>query len=101
MSRQCLSWMPVALFAGVLSLVVMRAELHTAPAHAAVAANAGWDYQTSSVDLGSLTPKLIELGKDGWDVINIISIDTLIDQTPDGKTHILTQRVEVTAKRPK
>jgi hypothetical protein len=62
---------------------------------------AGWEYQTGSVDLGSLTPRLMELGKEGWEVINIISIDTMIDQTPDGKTHILTQRVEVTSRRPK
>lgn len=67
----------------------------------ATEASAGWDYQTASVDLGSLTPKLMELSKDGWEVINIITIDTLIDQTPDGKTHILTQRVEVTARRAK
>lgn len=101
MSRRSLSWLSVALLAGVVGLHCARLDVHTGQAQAAAAANTGWEYQTASIDLGSLTPKLIELSRDGWEVINIISVDTMIDQTPDGKTHILTQRVEVTSRKPK
>ncbi len=71
------------------------------PIVAAAQVEPQWEYQTASVELGSLTPKLIELANNHWDVVNIISTDTLIDQQPDGKTHIVTQRVEVTSRRKK
>jgi hypothetical protein len=81
--------------------VVAGYRMIVAPPALAAPEASVWEYQTGSVDLGSLTPRLTELGKDGWEVINVISIDTMIDQTPDGKTHILTQRVEVTSRRAK
>jgi hypothetical protein len=99
MARLLWSWWPLMLLAGVLSPLVVRFD--SGLVRAQTVAIAGWEYQTASVELGSLTPKLLELGRDGWEVFNIISIDTMVDQTPDGKTHILTQRVEVTAKKPK
>jgi len=91
----------LAVLAGMVVTAGYRLVSVPAPLRAATATTPGWDYQTASVDLGSLTPKLMELSKDGWEVVSIISIDTLIDQQPDGKTHIVTQRVEVTARRAK
>ena len=102
MSRSMKSGLAAAIACSVFGLLLLRTEVHSVQVQAATAAAlSGWDYQTASVDLASLTPKLMELSKDGWEVINIISIDTMIDQTPDGKAHILTQRVEVTSRRPK
>jgi hypothetical protein len=99
-SRRNLYYAPVLLVVGVLGLAFFRTEKHAVQAQTATAA-ASWEYQTSSIELGSLTTKLTELSRDGWDVFNVIAVDTMINQTPDGKTHILTQRVEVTAKRAK
>ncbi len=98
MTRSQFPWLVLCLAA---LAVLAGYRLFGTPTAIAAPQPAGWEYQTASVDLGSLTPKLTELSRDGWEVFNVISVDTLIDQTPDGKTHILTQRVEVTAKRAK
>lgn len=98
MTRSQFPWLVLCLAA---LAVLAGYRLLGTPAAIAAPQPSGWEYQTASVDLGSLTPKLTELSRDGWEVFNVISVDTLIDQTPDGKTHILTQRVEVTAKRAK
>ncbi len=100
MPQRSWSWFAAVLFVGILGLLGTRSEVHTVRANAA-AANAGWEYQTASVELGSLSTKLNDLGKDSWDVVMIIPTDSVVDNGPDGKPHVLVQRVEVTAKRPK
>jgi hypothetical protein len=101
MSRSPWNWLPAVLLAGAVGAWLIRDDTQPVRADAAQAAPSNWEYQTASVDLSALTTKLGELGKQGWEVINIISIDTMVDQTPDGKTHILTQRVEVTSRKPR
>lgn len=99
MSPSLFRWFLGCVVAGVAAAYALRVDTASRPVHAAANAPAGWEYQTASVDLSALTTTLGELGKAGWEVINIISIDTMVDQTPDGKTHILTQRVEVTSRK--
>lgn len=60
-----------------------------------------WEYQTASVETGSLATKLMEFGRDGWEVFSIVSTDATVDTGADGKPHVVNLRVEVTAKRPK
>jgi hypothetical protein len=67
----------------------------------APAARTQWDYQSASTELASLSNKLTELGNDGWEVVSVISTDATVDSQVDTKPHLLCQRVEVVAKRPR
>ena len=58
-----------------------------------------WEYRTSSTDVISLQAILTALGADGWEVFSITSVDAILDTGPDGKPHVTSQRLEVTAKR--
>jgi hypothetical protein len=91
-------WIGLCL-AAIAGLFVARGE----PQHKAfaAAAPAGWEYQTASVELGSLGTKLTEFGRDGWEVFSIAHSDAIVDTGADGKPHVTYVRVEVTAKRPK
>lgn len=89
----------LAAFVAGLGMLLMNTPR---PARAAaVAATTNWEYQTASVDAASLATKLIECGRDGWEVFAIVSTDAIVENAPDGKPHVTTQRFEVTAKRPK
>lgn len=59
-----------------------------------------WEYVTGSIEPGSLQARLTELGNDGWEVFSIARVDSVVDQTADGKTHLVSEKLEVTAKRP-
>lgn len=79
------------------STVVTMAQAQTAVSSAATL----WEYSTSSIDLPSLQSKLTTMGIDGWEVISVTATDATLDQGTDGKMHVSSQRVEVTAKRKK
>lgn len=64
------------------------------------AAGGKWEYVTGSIETGSLQARLTELGNDGWEVFSIERVDSVVDQTADGKTHLTSEKLEVTAKRP-
>lgn len=100
MSRSWPSWLSVLALAAAVCFVAIRSERQEAQVHAA-AAVAGWEYQTSSVELASLATKLTEFGRDGWEVFSLMHTDGIVDTGADGKPHITYTRVEVTAKRPK
>lgn len=100
MSHPWQSWLPACALAGIAGFTLIRSEMQPRPAHAAAGA-AGWDYQTASVELGSLSTKLTEFGRDGWEVFSIVNTDATVDNGADGKPHVINLRVEVTAKRPK
>lgn len=59
-----------------------------------------WEYTTATVEAGSLHAHLSDLGKMSWEVFSVVEVGTLIDQTPDGKTHLVSEKYEVTGKRP-
>jgi len=61
---------------------------------------AKWDYATASIDAGSLQAHLTELGNAGWDVFSIDRAGMVLDQPADGKTHLVAERYQVSAKRP-
>src|SRR5262249_2627336 len=66
----------------------------TAHAQTSVASAAAvWEYSTSSIDVPSLQAKLTVMGVDGWEVISVTATDALVDTGPDGKMHVLSQRV--------
>ena len=58
-----------------------------------------WEYTTATVEAGGLQAHLSDLGKMSWEVFSIVEVGTLIDQTPDGKTHLFSEKYEVTGKR--
>ncbi|MEK6262234.1 MAG: hypothetical protein AABP62_26855 [Planctomycetota bacterium] len=60
-----------------------------------------WEYNSQSVDAASIQTKLTELGTAGWEVFSVASTDGVVDNAGDGKPHVVTQRFEVSAKRPK
>lgn len=60
-----------------------------------------WEYNTVSLEPASMQAKLTELGADGWEVFAIVNSDLVLDQTNDSRPHLITQRVEVTSKRPR
>lgn len=60
-----------------------------------------WEYNTVSIEPASMQAKLTELGADGWEVFAIVNSDLVLDQTNDSRPHLITQRVEVTSKRPR
>lgn len=101
MSRSWPSYLTIIAVAGIAGVALFRTEMHTPVAHAAAAANTGWEYQTISVEVGSLANKLTDLGRDGWEVFSILNTDFKVENEPDGKAHLMTVRLEVTAKRPK
>ena len=64
------------------------------------AAVAEWEYNSQSIEAASIQTKLTELGTAGWDVFSVTSTDAVVDDTTgDGKPHVVTRRLEVTAKR--
>lgn len=89
----------VALIAGAV-VMGLRPQESTVLAQGP-AGRTTWEYQTLSVDLPSLAARLNELGGEGWEVFSIISTDGVVDTQADTKPHVLCQRVEVTAKRPR
>lgn len=60
-----------------------------------------WEYNSQNVEAASVQTKLNELGSAGWEVFSVSSTDAVVDTAGDGKPHVLTQRFEVSAKRPK
>jgi hypothetical protein len=73
---------------------------NTANAQTVVAVSpAQWEYSSVSIDVVSLQPKLTAMGVDGWEVISIAPIDSVVDTGNDGKMHVTATRFEVTAKR--
>ncbi len=72
----------------------------TAQTGAAVAV-VEWEYNSQSVEAASVQTKLNELGSTGWEVFSVSSSDRVVDNAGDGKPHIITERFEVSAKRPK
>ena len=101
MSRPVSFWLPMVLLAIAAGFLIPRSESVVVTAQAAQNARTVWDYQTVSVELGSLSLKLNELGKEGWEVLMIIPTDSVVENGTDSKAHLLVQRVEVTAKRAK
>ncbi len=67
-------------------------------AQVAVPAEAtNWEYKTISIDRVSLPMTLTSMGSDGWEVFAVTPIDAALE----GNAHVITQRLEVTAKRKK
>jgi hypothetical protein len=73
-----------------------------APTFAENAPTSGkWDYSTATVDLGSLAGTLSELGTQGWEVFSVDHVVSYLDQQEaDGKTRLVVEKMQVTAKRP-
>jgi hypothetical protein len=65
------------------------------------AARTQWEYQSASIEIGALGPKLNEWGNDGWEVTSVVSTETALDTQDSEKPRLHCQRVEVVAKRPR
>jgi hypothetical protein len=89
----------------VASFAILIAAIVMTPARQvdaqAVAVPITWDYTSVGVDLSSLPARLTELGNDSWEVVSVLSTDAAVEQQADGKAHVVGQRVEVVAKRPR
>ncbi|MSR57137.1 MAG: hypothetical protein EXS05_05645 [Planctomycetaceae bacterium] len=59
-----------------------------------------WEYSTENVEAGGLLVKLGELSGQGWDVFSVEQFAQGIEQGADGKTRLLVERFQVTARRP-
>ena len=58
-------------------------------------------FTTATVDLGSLAGTLSELGTQGWEVFSVDHVVSYLDQQEaDGKTRLVVEKMQVTAKRP-
>ncbi len=67
----------------------------------ATAAVVEWEYTSQNVDAASVQTKLNEIGSAGWEAFSVSSTDATVDTAGDGKPHVVTQRMEISAKRPK
>jgi len=95
-------------FLGAVAGLGIGWVLLTVMAHQPVSAEANaptegvvWEYNTVSLEPASMQAKLTELGADGWEVFAIVNSDLVLDQTNDSRPHLITQRVEITSKRPR
>lgn len=86
--------------AGLVTLDWLGRPAVSGAADVAATTAVKWEYVTGAVEPGALQARLTELGKDGWDVFSIERIDSTVDQTADGKTHLVSEKLEVSAKRP-
>ena len=59
------------------------------------------EYNSQSAEAASVQTKLNELGTAGWEAFSVTITDSIVDTGGDGKPHVVTQRFEVSAKRPK
>jgi len=60
-----------------------------------------WEYSTTTVDIASLAATLAELGPQGWEVFSVDHVASVLDQPgADGKTRLVVEKMQVTAKRP-
>src|SRR5262249_35295198 len=57
-------------------------------------------YMTTAVDANSLEGKLGDLARDNWEIFSVATSSQSIDQGADGKTHIIVEKFQVTARRP-
>src|SRR5262245_5104571 len=57
-------------------------------------------YMTAAVDANSLEGKLGDLTRENWEIFSITTASQSIDQGADGKTHIIVDKFQVTARRP-
>jgi hypothetical protein len=56
-------------------------------------------YMTATVDANSLEGKVGDLARESWEIVSITTASSVIDQAIDGKTHIVIEKFQVTARR--
>ncbi|MDZ4687641.1 MAG: hypothetical protein SH850_21430 [Planctomycetaceae bacterium] len=66
----------------------------------AVAKPAGFQYRSVGADFLALGATLTDLGNDGWQVIDVVHTDQLVETGGDGVTHLIARRVEVIVQKP-
>jgi hypothetical protein len=59
-----------------------------------------WEYTTMTIDVGELPARLNDLGREGWDVFSLERAGLFLDQAAEGKTRLVTDTLQLTAKRP-
>jgi hypothetical protein len=57
-------------------------------------------YMTATIDANGLEAKIGDLARENWEIISITTSSQVIDQATDGKTHIVVEKFQVTARRP-
>jgi hypothetical protein len=57
-------------------------------------------YTTTIVEANSLEGKIGDLARENWEIFSITTASSSIDQGADGKTHIVVDKFQVTARRP-
>lgn len=82
-----------------LAFLAGQARL-TAQDAAPTPARTTWEYRTANLELSTLQSELINMGREGWEVVTILHTDQSVDSQADGRAHLLSGRVEVIAKRP-
>lgn len=86
----------VAMLAAMIHVGMSRTEAQ-APAPSAAK---GWDYRTEEVDLVVLQATLVTLGREGWDVAEVLHVDQTVGNDADGQAHLRAGRVVIVVKRP-
>lgn len=61
---------------------------------------AKWQYTTATVEIGALQVKLDELGNGEWEVFAVDHSDSFVEQGGDGKTRLIVEKFQVTARKP-
>ena len=60
---------------------------------------AKWQYTTATVEIGALQVKLDELGNGEWEVFAVDHSDSFVEQGGDGKTRLIVEKFQVTARK--
>lgn len=84
--------------------ILLGAGTFTAPAALSgadpLAGSAPLQYSTATVDANSLEAKVGDLARENWEIFSITTASSEIDQGGDGKTRIVVEKFQVTARRP-
>ncbi len=86
----------VAMLGALIHVGMSRSEAQAPSTSAAK----GWDYRTEEVDLAILQATLVTLGRDGWDVAEVLHVNQTVGNDADGQAHLRAGRVMIVAKRP-
>lgn len=97
-SRAAIPALCVSVSAALLLLATTRAA-HSFPDEPRTPTK--WEYSTATIDIGSLAGTLSELGTQGWEVFSVDHVASVLEQqNADGKTRLVAEKMQVTAKRP-
>ena len=96
MSRSRLTTASLFVLAGLAALLLWNRPVESQLSRAD---SVRWEYKTVAVDANALETTLGNLGKESWEVFSLARADVVVDQGIDGKTHVLVEKYQVTARK--